>query len=104
MEALELSAKNAQDKAMKFRVKPSTFGIKQAKKNTFQNEVHPFFLDENMGEDEAMKNDFMMQLKNFKPKTNIFERVDVEKNEKELKAFKFQVSNDLFTLFRLINM
>jgi len=91
LESLETSCKNALDKSRKFKQKPSRYGIKEAKKCPV-NEIHPFFVDKNcFNEEEIEKRDFMQQLKTFKPKSNIFEKIDVEKNELELKKFKRQV-------------
>ena len=92
LESLESSCKNALEKSSKFRQKPSKYGIKEAKKNPI-NEIHPFFLNKaSFTQDAIEQRDFMQQLKTFKPKSNIFEKIDVEKNEDELKKFQKQVN------------
>jgi hypothetical protein len=91
LEAMETSCKNALEKSKKFKQKPSRYGIREAKKNPC-NEIHPFFLNNTcFSQEEVDKRDFMAQLKSFKPKTNIFEKIEVDKNEAELKKFKLQV-------------
>jgi ATP-dependent RNA helicase DDX54/DBP10 len=94
IEALEDSANKALTKAADFKQKPSKYGIKQAKKLiTLQSiQPHPMFVKSNnlqVIKDEIEKNEFLNQLKNFKPKESYFERVN-ETNVKEeiIKDFK----------------
>jgi len=95
LETLEKSCVNALEKSQKFKQKPSKYGIKEAKKNPI-NEIHPFFFSKKSfnNQDEKEKQEFMDQLKKFKPKTSIFDKIDVEKNENELKKFHKAVRND----------
>lgn len=89
LEPMEMSMNKAYGKALTFRQKPSKYGIKQSKKLKNVG-THPFF--EGVRNQSAVElNNFLLQLKNFKPKESYLERVN-ETNVREdvIKEFKFK--------------
>ena len=84
---MEDSAKKAYGKYLRFKLKPSLFGIKQAKEFKIT-EVHPLFMkDEIINEDYHKNQKFIQELKKFKPKTTIFDLHEVEAKQELLRRF-----------------
>ena len=84
----------AEKKGLTFKLKPSRYGIAEAKKllNELNIKVHPFYAKKYYDEEKIQ---FLNELKNYKPKELYFERVNetmVDKNV--LKEFKSKV--DIF--------
>ena len=73
IEEVEKSMIRGEKKGISFRLKPSSYGIKEAKNflNEYITRIHPYFL-KNIDEE---KNNFINQLRNYKPKQNYFESV-----------------------------
>lgn len=91
METIETSAKKAYEKMLLFKQKPTSYGLKQSKKLGFI-DIHPFFINDNtVSKDELIKQNFLNELKNFKPKESYFERSN-ETNVQEgiIKDFKIK--------------
>jgi hypothetical protein len=85
IEYLEESANKAYGKYLRFKQKPSLFGIKQAKE-THIVEIHPLFKKEE-NEDTREVNNFLQELKNFKPKSTIFDYTEEEKKQELLRQY-----------------
>jgi ATP-dependent RNA helicase DDX54/DBP10 len=91
IEELYKSMQRAEKKGLTFKQKPSRFGIAEAKKliNEFNIKIHPFYAKK-YGDEE--KQQFLNDLKNYKPKELYFEKVNESTvDEKVLKEFKSKV-------------
>ena len=94
IEELYKSMQRAEKKGLTFKQKPSRYGIAEAKKliNEFNIKIHPFYAKK-YGDEE--KQQFLNDLKNYKPKELYFEKVNESTvDEKILKEFKSKV--DIF--------
>ena len=91
IEELYKSMQRAEKKGLTFKQKPSRYGIAEAKKliNEFNIKIHPFYAKK-YGDEE--KQQFLNDLKNYKPKELYFEKVNESTvDEKILKEFKSKV-------------
>ena len=91
IEELYKSMQRAEKKGLTFKQKPSRYGIAEAKKliNEFNIKIHPFYAKK-YGDEE--KQQFLSNLKNYKPKELYFEKVNESTvDEKILKEFKSKV-------------
>jgi len=87
LEYLEESAGKSYGKYLRFKLKPSLFGIRQAKEFKVV-EAHPLFLKgEIVNADYREKQDFLSDLRKFKPKTSIFDLHEVEGKQELLKRY-----------------
>jgi ATP-dependent RNA helicase DDX54/DBP10 len=88
IDQLEESSQKAYTKSLLFKQKPSKYGIKKAKALIASEIIHPFFISK-QNVDEVEKQNFLNQIKKFKPKESYFERVN-ETNVREdvIKDFK----------------
>lgn len=91
IETVEESSIKAYNKMLLFKQKPTFYGVKQAKKLGYI-DIHPFFINEKtVSQVELEKQNFLNQLKNFKPKESYFERTnETNVNDIILKEFKFK--------------
>ena len=88
LEQMYSSMVKAEKKGLLFKQKPSQYGVKQTKKlmSEFDIKVHPFYIDK-YTDDE--KQEFLNQLKHFKPKENYFEKIrETTVDEEVLNEFK----------------
>lgn len=88
LDQLYSSMVKAEKKGIAFRQKPSQFGVKQTKKllTEFDIKIHPFYVDKYTDNE---KQEFLNQLKHFKPKENYFDRIrETTVNEEILNEFK----------------
>jgi ATP-dependent RNA helicase DDX54/DBP10 len=91
IDELEVSASRAYNKSLLFKQKPSSYGIKEAKALASSEVVHPFFIGKLQSDDEIAKQNFLNQIKNYKPKENYFERVnETYVKEDVIKDFKIK--------------
>ena len=91
VEELYKSMQRAEKKGLTFKQKPSHYGVIEAKKliNEFNIKIHPFYAKK-YGDEE--KQQFLSELKNYKPKELYFEKVNESTvDEKVLKEFKSKV-------------
>ena len=91
IEELYKLMQRAEKKGLTFKQKPSRYGIAEAKKliNEFNIKIHPFYAKK-YGDEE--KQQFLNDLKNYKPKELYFEKVNESTvDEKILKEFKSKV-------------
>jgi hypothetical protein len=70
---------------LRFKLKPSLFGIKQAKEMKIV-DIHPLFKNEQTQDNKEVQS-FLQELRNFKPKGTIFDYKEEEKKHELLKKF-----------------
>ena len=90
IEQLYTTMQKAEKKGILFRLKPSLFGIKSAKNllSEFDMKFHPFYYDKYADEE---KQNFLNELKRYKPKENYFEKIrETTVNDEILNEFKIK--------------